>query len=134
VDTEKKLDYPLGIPIPGLAGDAPKSLLNPYNLKLMQALPIVKTVELKSGLIAHIRRGKVRDAVEARRMVPKDELAADPTLLLYALTAVLSEFTEKDAPADRPPRKLVYEEILEMPMDEAGDLIEAVRQVTDGNF
>jgi len=84
--------------VQGLEGDKPASLIEPLAVKLAQPAAIVKVVEMKKlGLIAHIRRGKVRDAVEARRMVPKKDLEANPDLMSYALVAVLTEFTEKAA-------------------------------------
>jgi hypothetical protein len=91
---------------------------------------IVKVVTLPSGLVARIRRGKTKDLSLARRMVKEEELKSDPTLINYALISILTDFV--DGP--NPPQKLVYEDILELPLMDGGELLKAMSELAEGNF
>ena len=98
--------------------------------RLMEADKIVKVMTLPSGLVARFRRGKVKDLNVARRVVSAEQLKADPTLINYALIAVLAEFVD----GGNPPQKLVFEDILEMPIADGVALLEAMSELSEGNF
>ncbi|HVA84521.1 MAG TPA: hypothetical protein VNF28_06435 [Candidatus Binataceae bacterium] len=78
-----------------------------------------RSVNLPSGKIAVIRRGKGRDLMRAQRAVAGN---SDPTAVVFALIAELAQI-------DGAP--IVYEDVVEMDL---GDVLVLQAEVTGANF
>jgi hypothetical protein len=81
------------------------------------AVPV--KLELPSGSVMLVRQGFGRDLQRAQRAV----VGGDPTSVVFALIAELAEFEDG--------RKLVYEDVLELPL---ADVLALQSEVVGKNF